>query len=149
MEKTPRIKVKSYGISLNNVLFENKEKPTNNIQPKVLCEDIINVVNQSAENIRLRFIRNVGLIPESFFFIQVSIDVIVMFDKDAKTFFAEDNNRIEVFLNKNKVKIIEDLPVINKASAIISQLTAYIGLNPVITSPSFVPKVQAEQQSRR
>jgi hypothetical protein len=125
-------------VQLNKVEYLKLEDTSKHYN--ILTNDKITSKNVSELGFNLLVSRKLMLDPEGAFKLFVQFELECLFDSDARSYYLGDVNKINKFINKRKLEIVESTEVGNLITILISQLTLVNNGRSIITAPTFRPE---------
>lgn len=127
-----------YEFTLENIAYTRQEaaKPGSNI--RLTISDTVNTELDGKSHLRLSVTRSLQFSPQSLFSLSVTFGLVLSFI-DSKNYKPPQNDWSEYFAH-NPSPYFEN--VMPRISALIAQITASYGQQPLITPPSFIQEAE-------
>lgn len=99
---------------------------------KVKVSENISKINVTKESFELDFSRKIILEPDGFFELEVNFNMFCQFDETSKKIFDGDLEKINSFIEKNKLEIIINSNLCSQSTLLIAQITSFNNLSPIV-----------------
>lgn len=135
MEKEDNQKITAQNLRLRLMGVDFKALPQVDGNLKLVSFDTVETKNASKDGFVICFSREVHLDPNAIFTLLVSFEITGSFDQPSIDYYKNDPDGFARWARKYQDNLVMDCGAPRIASALISSLTVYDGLNPVVLPP--------------
>ncbi|MDL2292390.1 hypothetical protein LJC17_02240 [Acholeplasma sp. OttesenSCG-928-E16] len=132
-EKNVNVNFRSVKFNLKNVKFDFLGHTSEHLEIKVV--DNVIPTNISMTGFDLIFERRLDFSPNKLFSIKIEYLVNCLFDDNAVSFFNGDQAKIEDFIERSRIGIINALPIVSQSSLLVAELSNISNQKPLILPP--------------
>ena len=129
-----KINFKNIRFTLKELTYNHIEMTNENLEVKVL--DSVVPTNISGLGFDLIFERKLEFAPNKLFNIRIEYLIECRFDDEGVNHFGSNQEKIEDFIERSRIGIVNALPIVPQSSLIIGQLTALSNPKPLILPPA-------------
>lgn len=131
-----KITFKRIESTLSELTYIGENTSNNTGKPNILDKLITEKVNK--DGFSLVFSRSVEFEPVCLFSIRVKYQIDCIFTDESKSYYNNNLDEINKFIEKRKFEILESTNIIAKTSLLIASITNISKNNPLILPPRFV-----------
>lgn len=143
MEKEESKKITAENLRLHLAGIHYQALPDVDGDFKIVSFDTVEVKSAAKDGFVILFSREVRLNPNAIFSLIVSFEVLGSFDQPSIDFYKNDSEGFMRWVTKYQDNLVEDAGAPRLASALISSITAFDSLNPVVLPPMLHKKKDA------
>lgn len=124
--------------SLNKVVYNKIPDSSTTDKITISMKDSYQIKTIDLNGFSMYYERKVSLEPKILFELTVGFDLDFVFTKQIKEKYVNDFEKLKEIVMMKEEKPIVITNVISQASTLISNITMFLGMNPIITPPNFI-----------
>lgn len=124
--------------SLNKVVYNKIPDSSTTDKITISMKDSYQIKTIDLNGFSMYYERKVSLEPKILFELTVGFDLDFAFTKQIKDKYVNDFEKLKEIVMMKEEKPIVITNVISQASTLISSITMFLGMNPIITPPNFI-----------
>ena len=129
-----KINFRNIKYTLKEINYKHIEATIENLEVKVY--DTVIPTNISNVGFDLIFERKLEFVPNKLFNVSLEYLVECLFDDEGIKYFNSNQERIEDFIERSRIGIVNALPIVPQSSLIIAQITGLSNPKPLVLPPT-------------